>query len=78
MREVVKKEIVKWLDESIIYPTSDSQWLSPTQVVPQKSGLTVVQNDLSELVPTRPPDGEFILIIENWMQWLEKTIFLSP
>lgn len=52
-REVVKKEVVKWLDAGIIYPISDSSWISPTQVVPKKSGLTVVQSDKNELVPTR-------------------------
>ena len=30
MREVVKKEVLKWLDAGIIYPISDSQWVSPT------------------------------------------------
>ncbi|RVW44377.1 hypothetical protein CK203_070978 [Vitis vinifera] len=29
----------------IIYPISDSPWVSPTQVVPKKSGITVVQNE---------------------------------
>jgi len=61
MREVGKKEVVKWLDAGIIYPISDSQWVSPTQVIPKKSGLTFVQNDLGELVPTRTPRGsEFV------------------
>ena len=56
MRKVVK-EVVKWLDAGIIYPISDSQWVSSTQVVPKNSGLTVVQNVLGELVPTRTPTG---------------------
>ena len=68
MREVGKKEVVKWLDAGIIYPISDSQWVSPTQVIPKKSGLTFVQNDLGELVPTRTPRGsEFVFIIKNRM-----------
>ena len=37
MREVVKKEVLKWLDAGIIYPISDSQWVSPTQAVPKLS-----------------------------------------
>ena len=53
MREVVKKEVVKWLDAGIIYPISDSQWISPTQVVPKKSGITVVENEKGESIPTR-------------------------
>ncbi|CAN6440702.1 unnamed protein product [Victoria cruziana] len=53
LREVVKKEIIKWLDAGIIYPISDSQWVSPIQMVPKKAGLTVVQNEHGEDVPTR-------------------------
>jgi hypothetical protein len=34
------KEVVKLLDAGIIYPISDSKWVSPTQVVPKKSGIT--------------------------------------
>jgi len=57
IRELVKKGKVKWLDAGIIYPISYSQWVSPTQVVPKKSGLTVAQNDQAELIPTRTPTG---------------------
>ena len=53
MKEVVKKEMFKWLDAGIIYPISDSKWVSPTQVMPNKSGLTVIKNDQGEEVPTR-------------------------
>ncbi|CAN6712798.1 unnamed protein product [Malus baccata var. baccata] len=37
MMEVVKKEIIKLLDCGVIYPISDSRWVSPVQVVPKKS-----------------------------------------
>ena len=50
MKEVVKKEVLKLLDAGIIYPISDSKWVSPTQVVPKKSGITVVENKRAELV----------------------------
>ncbi|KAM2522525.1 hypothetical protein PS1_029455 [Malus domestica] len=53
MMEVMKKEIIKLLDCGMIYPISDSHWVSPVQVVPKKSGVTVVKNDENELVPTR-------------------------
>ncbi|KAM2151443.1 hypothetical protein ACFX1R_045886 [Malus domestica] len=52
MMEVVKKEIIKLLDCGVIYPISDSRWVSPVQVVPKKSGVTVVKNVEDELVPT--------------------------
>ena len=53
INEVVKKEVVKWLDVRIMYPISDSKWVSPTQVVPKKSGLTFVTNEKGEEVPMR-------------------------
>ncbi|KAM2555099.1 hypothetical protein TB2_019163 [Malus domestica] len=53
MMEVVKKEIIKLLDCGVIYPISDSRWVSPVQCVPKKSGVTVIENAEKELVPTR-------------------------
>ena len=57
MKEVVKKEIIKWLDAGIIYPISDSSWVSPMQCVPKKGGITVVTNEKNELIPTRTVTG---------------------
>ncbi|RVW78425.1 hypothetical protein CK203_051459 [Vitis vinifera] len=44
---------LKLLQAGIIYPISDSPWVSPTQVVQKKSEITVVQNDKGEEVATR-------------------------
>ncbi|CAN6566282.1 unnamed protein product [Malus baccata var. baccata] len=57
MMEVVKKEIIKLLDCGVIYPISDSRWVSPIQCVPKKSGVTVVENAENKLVPTRVQTG---------------------
>ena len=57
MKEVVRGEVLKLLDAGIIYPISDSKWVSPTQVVPKKSGVTVVKNDKGELVPMKMTTG---------------------
>nr|XP_017225158.1 PREDICTED: uncharacterized protein LOC108201377 [Daucus carota subsp. sativus] len=57
MMEVVKKEILKCLDNGIIYPISDSKWVSPVHVVPKKSGITLVTNENNEQVPTRVQSG---------------------
>ncbi|KAH0634861.1 hypothetical protein KY284_037647 [Solanum tuberosum] len=54
MQEVVKKEIIKWLDVGVIYPIADSSWVCPVQCVPKKGGITVVPNERNELVPMRP------------------------
>ena len=53
MIDVVKKEILKLLEVGVIYPISDSKQISPIQVVPKKSRVTVVKNDDNELVPTK-------------------------
>ncbi|XP_070039345.1 uncharacterized protein [Nicotiana tomentosiformis] len=57
IQEVVKKEIIKWLDAGVVYPISDSLWTSPVQCVPKKRGMTIrglLQfNDKNELIPTR-------------------------
>ncbi|KAL5562459.1 hypothetical protein UlMin_032206 [Ulmus minor] len=57
MKEVVKKKVLKLLDAGIIYPISDSKWISPTQVVPKKAGVTVVENEKGVLVPTKVVTG---------------------
>ena len=50
IKEVVKKEVLKLWDVGVIYPIVDSKWVSPTQVVPKKSGVTVVANENNELI----------------------------
>ena len=57
MKEVVKKEVLKLLDVCVIYPIADSKWVNPTQVVPKKSGVTVVTNEHNELIPTQVTTG---------------------
>ena len=57
MKEVVKKEVLKLLDAGMIYPISDSAWVSPVHVVPKKGGMTVVANEKNELIPTRTVTG---------------------
>ena len=56
-KEVMKKEIIKWLDAGIIYPISNSSWVSQVQCVPKKGGITVIANKKDELVPTRTMTG---------------------
>jgi hypothetical protein len=57
MQEVFRGEVIKLLDVGIIYPISDSKWVSPIHVVPMRAGVTVVQNKEGKLVPTRVQSG---------------------
>ncbi|RVW25248.1 Transposon Tf2-11 polyprotein [Vitis vinifera] len=50
-------EVLKLLQAGIIYPISDSAWVSPTQVVPKKSGITVVKGENGDEVSTRLTTG---------------------
>jgi len=53
MKEEVRKEVLKLLEAGLIYPNSDSSWVSPVQVLSKKGGMTVVKNDRDELIPIR-------------------------
>ncbi|GJS74540.1 reverse transcriptase domain-containing protein [Tanacetum coccineum] len=57
IHDVIKKEVEKLLDAGLIYPISDSPWVSPVHCVPKKGGMTVVTNDENELVPSRLVTG---------------------
>ena len=57
MQEAVKDEVIKLLDAGLIYPISDSTWVSPVQVVPKKGRMTVITNSKDELIPTRTVTG---------------------
>jgi hypothetical protein len=57
MREVVKKEVLKLLKARVIYPISNSEWVSPLQVVPKKGGMTIICNEKNELIPQRTITG---------------------
>nr|GEZ09069.1 DNA-directed DNA polymerase [Tanacetum cinerariifolium] len=57
IHDVIKKKVIKLLDAGIIYPISDSPWVSPIHCVPKKGGMTVVANENNELIPTRLVTG---------------------
>ncbi|GKA16815.1 reverse transcriptase domain-containing protein [Tanacetum coccineum] len=88
MQEVVKKEIVKLLDTNIIYPISDSSWVSPIHYVPKEGGITAVTNENDELVLTRTVIGnKYFCFLDGFSGYFqipidpndqEKTTFTSP
>nr|GFC98063.1 reverse transcriptase domain-containing protein [Tanacetum cinerariifolium] len=57
IHDVIKKEVEKLLDAGLIYPISDSPWVSPVHCVPKKGGFTVVKNEENKLIPTRLVTG---------------------
>nr|GEZ01066.1 reverse transcriptase domain-containing protein [Tanacetum cinerariifolium] len=53
IHDVIKQEVLKLLDAGLIYPISDSPWVSPVHCVPKNGGFTVVKNKENGLIPTR-------------------------
>nr|GEV09747.1 retrovirus-related Pol polyprotein from transposon 17.6 [Tanacetum cinerariifolium] len=51
------KGVIKLLEAGLIYPISDSPWVSPVHCVPKKGGFTVVENEDNELIPSRLVTG---------------------
>ncbi|GJS28874.1 reverse transcriptase domain-containing protein [Tanacetum coccineum] len=75
IHDVIKKEVEKLLDAGLIYPISDSPWVSPVHCVPKKGGFTVVANDENELIPTRLVTGWRVCIDYRTFQRCMLAIF---
>nr|GEV15980.1 reverse transcriptase domain-containing protein [Tanacetum cinerariifolium] len=84
IHDVIKNEVLKLLDAGLIYPISDSPWVSPVHCVPKKGGFTVVENDENELIPTRLVMGWRVRFdyryfqIPIYLKDQEKTTFTCP
>ncbi|GJS52914.1 putative nucleotidyltransferase, ribonuclease H [Tanacetum coccineum] len=79
VQDVVKNEIVKLFDFGLIYPISNSSWVSPIHVVPKKGGMTVVLNDNNELIPSRTVTGWRVILPNTIaLEDQEKTTFSYP
>nr|GFC74268.1 reverse transcriptase domain-containing protein [Tanacetum cinerariifolium] len=53
IHEVIKKEVIKLLDAGLIYPIFDSLWVSLVHCVLKQGGMTIIENEDNELIPTR-------------------------
>ena len=62
MKEVVRKEVLKWLDVGVIYSIYDSSWVSPIQVVLKKRGTTIIKTESNALIISRIVTGWRICI----------------
>ena len=62
MKEVARKEVLKWLNGGFICAISDSPWVIPVHVVPKKGGFIVIRNEKNDLIPTRTVIGRRVCI----------------
>ena len=79
MQEVVKKEIINWLDAGVIYPITDTSLVCHVLCVPMKGGMTVVLNEKNELVLMRPMTGWRVCMdYQKLNGWTKKDHFPMP
>jgi hypothetical protein len=79
MREVVKIEVLKLVMARVIYPVSDSEWVSPVQVVPKKGGMMFIHNEKNELIPQRIVTGwQMCIDYQKLHKATRKDHFLLP
>ncbi|GKB81913.1 reverse transcriptase domain-containing protein [Tanacetum coccineum] len=84
IHEVIKKEVLKLFDAGMIYPISDSPWVSLVHCVPKKGGITIVANEENELIPSRLVTGWSVYGFSRYFQIpidpqdQEKTTFTCP
>ena len=62
MKEVVRKQVLKWLDAKVIYSISNNSWVSLVQVVPKKGGTIVIRIENNTLLPSQTITGWRICI----------------
>jgi hypothetical protein len=79
MREVVKKEVLKPPKAGVIYHVSDSEWVSPIQVVPKKGGMMIICNEKNQLIPQWTVTGwQMCFDYRKFNQATQKDHFLLP
>nr|GEU77867.1 reverse transcriptase domain-containing protein [Tanacetum cinerariifolium] len=74
IHDVIKQEVIKILEAGLIYPISDSSWVSPVHCVPKKGGFTVVENEDNELIPTRLVMGWRRCMMAIFHDMIDKTM----
>nr|GEU81573.1 reverse transcriptase domain-containing protein [Tanacetum cinerariifolium] len=73
IHKVFKKEVIKLFDARLIYPIFDSLWVSTIHCVPKKGGMTVIENEDNELIPTRDSLSSCLFHLDKMLKRCEDT-----
>ena len=77
LREIVKEELQKLLNVGFIYPISDSEWVSPLVIVPNKNGKWRVCVDYRALNKATQKDHFPLPFIDQVLDSLARKKFFS-
>ena len=77
LREIVKEQLQKLLNVNFIYPISDSQWVSPLVIIPNKNGKWRVCIDYRELNKATLKDHFPLPFIDQVLDTLAGKIYFS-
>nr|GEX84548.1 DNA-directed DNA polymerase [Tanacetum cinerariifolium] len=87
IHDVIQKEVIKLIDASMIYPISDSPWVSPIHCVPKKGGKTIFPLPFMDQMLDRLVGNEFYCFLDGFSGYFqipidphdqEKTTFTCP
>jgi hypothetical protein len=77
LKDIVKEELQKLLDINFIYPISDSRWVSPLVIVPNKNGKWCICVEYRELNKDTQKDHFPLPLIDQVMDTLAGNKFFS-
>ena len=75
LKDIVKEELQKLLDAGLIYPISNSEWVSPLVLVPKKNGKWRICMDYKELNQATKKDHFPLPFIDQVLDGLARTKF---
>jgi hypothetical protein len=77
LKDIVKEELQKLLQSNLIYPISDSQWVSPLVIVPKKNGKWRICVDFRELNKATHRDYFRLPFIDQVLDTLSRKKYFS-
>jgi hypothetical protein len=77
LKDIVKEELQKLLQDNLIYPISDSQWVSPLVIVPKKNRKWRICVDFRELNKDTHRDYFPLTFIDHVLDTLSRKKYFS-